>query len=134
MTPVQKSVLLSLHSQGLGYKAIASKLGISVNTVKSYCRSHSERKPVQETTAKQESVFCKSCGKELTSTEHKKQKQFCSDKCRVKYWDSHKTGKSKYKTECLNCGKLFDSTHKGRLFCSHECYIQHRFYGGTYEA
>ena len=40
MTPVQKEAVYKLRLQGLGYKAIARELLISVDAVKSYCKRH----------------------------------------------------------------------------------------------
>lgn len=38
MTTEQKSKILSLRDSGHGYAAIAAKVGISKDTVKSFCR------------------------------------------------------------------------------------------------
>lgn len=38
MTDAQKENIRYLRGEGLGYRAIASRLGISENTVKSFCR------------------------------------------------------------------------------------------------
>ena len=38
MTQIQRERILELQDAGLGYKKIAAELGISVNTVKSFCR------------------------------------------------------------------------------------------------
>ena len=39
MTQIQQERILELQDAGLGYKKIAAELGISVNTVKSFCQS-----------------------------------------------------------------------------------------------
>ena len=38
MTDAQKENIRYLRGEGLGYRAIAARLGISENTVKSFCR------------------------------------------------------------------------------------------------
>lgn len=38
MTQIQQERILELQDAGLGYKKIAAELGISVNTVKSFCQ------------------------------------------------------------------------------------------------
>lgn len=38
MTDYQKTQIMKLRAEGLGYGKIAQRLGISLNTVKSYCR------------------------------------------------------------------------------------------------
>ncbi len=47
MTDKQKTQIVKLRAAGYGYGKIAQELGISVNTVKSFCR----RKCVNEETA-----------------------------------------------------------------------------------
>lgn len=41
MTLEQKQAIAALRLQGIGYDSVAGRLGISVNTVKSYCRRNS---------------------------------------------------------------------------------------------
>ena len=40
MTPDQKEEIHKLRQQGLGYKAIATELLLTVDTVKGYCKRH----------------------------------------------------------------------------------------------
>lgn len=51
------------------------KLGISINTVKSYCRRNNVNKSV-----------CKNCGKVVEQTLGRKEKKFCGDACRMAWW------------------------------------------------
>ena len=48
MTNEQRMIVSSLRAQGMGYGAIARKVGISENTVKSFCRRNAQKedKPV----------------------------------------------------------------------------------------
>ena len=48
MTNGEKMLITQQRRQGLGYTEIARKLGMSVNTVKSYCQRNSI-KPVSRT-------------------------------------------------------------------------------------
>lgn len=41
MTDEQKLDIISMRRAGAGYGKIASTIGISINTVKSFCRRHS---------------------------------------------------------------------------------------------
>lgn len=41
MTLEQKQAIEALRLQGIGYVSVATRLGLSVNTVKSYCRRNS---------------------------------------------------------------------------------------------
>ncbi|MBQ8541803.1 MAG: hypothetical protein IJ435_10090 [Clostridia bacterium] len=69
----------SLRLQGFSPTAIANLLGISVNTVKSHIRRH----PVIPDT-----VACQCCNNPVVQTPGRKTKRFCSDKCRITYWNN----------------------------------------------
>ena len=43
MTNEQRMIVSSLRAQGMGYGAIARKVGISENTVKSFCRRNAQK-------------------------------------------------------------------------------------------
>ena len=51
MTESQKQQIISFRRQGIGYLKIAQELGISQNTVKSYCRRNNLTKPIEKDTA-----------------------------------------------------------------------------------
>jgi endogenous inhibitor of DNA gyrase (YacG/DUF329 family) len=114
----QNIKIRELQMQGHGYKKIAKILGISENTVKSYCRRH----PVENS--------CLQCGRALSHTQGKKRKKFCSDKCRLTWWNSHKEfvkKKTFYTLTCQHCGQLFESYgNSKRKFCSRACFNDSR--------
>lgn len=118
MTSEEKKRIEHLQSHGLGYKRIASMLGLSVNGVKSFCRRH-PAKPQRE-------GVCPVCGADLVQIPHRKPKKFCSDKCRMAWWNSHQelvNRKAIYHLVCAHCGKSFDSYgNKNRKYCSRRCY------------
>jgi len=66
-------------------------------------------------------------------TEGRKEKKFCSDRCRNKWWNSHLSEvkrKAMYEYTCPNCKKTFMAYgNRNRKYCSHECYINDRFGG-----
>jgi endogenous inhibitor of DNA gyrase (YacG/DUF329 family) len=135
MTNNEKEMIRELRMQGLGYGKVAERTGIKLETVKSYCRRHGlrgEGKRLAEIHDENyEYVPCKNCGKEIRQKPKRKKKQFCCDACRYQWWNQHLdqvNRKTYYKITCLNCGKEFriygDSRRK---YCSHECYIEHRF-------
>lgn len=126
MNDEQKQKIISLRRNGAGYGGIATELGISINTVKSFCRRNSLTAPKMGTA-------CEECGKPITQNPGRKRKRFCSDACRNKWWNSHLDlvkRKANYTYTCPACGKeftVYGDSH--RKFCSHACYIEYRFGG-----
>lgn len=68
----------SLRSVGLTPTAIAEKLGISVNTVKSHIRRRNKNSVT---------LPCLFCGRPVPQNAGRKEKKYCSDKCRMHYWN-----------------------------------------------
>ena len=129
MTNGEKVQIVQRRKRGLGYAEIALSLGLSVNTVKSYCR-RSGVKPLEKKTAQSGDV-CRQCGSVLKLTPGRKRKQFCSDACRLCWWHAHREmGQNARTVLCASCGKAF-VTDRAQKYCSHACYIQTRF-GGTH--
>ena len=136
MTNDEKQIIKKLRAEGLGYKSIAAVLKIPVGTVRSFCRREGFDGLIREI----KELPCLWCGSPVVQNPKRKQKKFCSDKCRYKWWNAHpeklnKCSDSFHKHNCKCCGKEF--VHYGRTngkYCSHECYIKDRFNGGrTYE-
>lgn len=53
MTDAQKSTVLTLRSKGMSFSKIAETVGLSVNTIKSFCSRHKGQ-------------FCLCCGEPIT--------------------------------------------------------------------
>lgn len=132
MTDEQRMQIIILREEGNGYKKIAQVMGLSENTIKSFCQ---RRKiggvAVQE--APTDDV-CQCCGKIVVQNPGRKQKKFCSDRCRMKWWNGHLDQvqrKANYDFVCPVCSKAFSVYgNANRKYCSHECYIEDRFGGG----
>ena len=111
----------NLALKGLGYKRIADMLNLSPDTVKSHLRRH----PVTEG-----SSVCLQCGKPIEQRPNRKEKKYCSDKCRMAYWNTHQDEVNKqayYTLVCKHCGKEFVSYgNKNRKYCSRTCYGEAR--------
>lgn len=75
-----------LRSQGESYGSIAKQLGISVNTVKSYCQRNNLGKHL---TKSESNDLCANCNKSLVHTLGAKKKRFCNKKCRMEWWAKH---------------------------------------------
>ncbi|HRS65807.1 RNA polymerase subunit sigma-70 [Desulfitobacterium sp.] len=130
MTNEQKSTIMRLRSEGCKYAAIAEVVGLSINTVKSYCRRQNINATVAATPDENGVPLCKQCGKPLEHMNGKKPRKFCSDACRHEWWKSHPNEINKkafYTKTCVHCGKSY--TVYGRphsKYCCHECSAQHR--------
>lgn len=120
----EKSQIDALRDQGWGARKIAKEIGVSENTVKSYLRRNSD-----------EEEGCPICGKRLISIPGHKAKKFCSDECRMTWWNTHRdriSTKSHQTIICACCGEEFTApASSGRKYCSRECYIEGRFKGGA---
>lgn len=133
MTNEQKEKIIRFRRQGFGYADIERELGISKNTVKSFCRRNglmvSNSKPVDDRDR------CRECGNPLVQQEKKKRWIFCCKACREKWWTEHADRidrKAIYEFSCAGCGKVFTAYgNSKRKYCSHGCYITHRFGGGV---
>lgn len=70
------------------YSQISQKLGISESTIKTYCRRHGlGSTEVKVTPGKAKNCIC--CGIPVMQTSGRKEKKFCSDKCRMQWWNSN---------------------------------------------
>lgn len=136
MTEEQKSFIEEHRRLGEGYKVIGKLMGISENTIKTYCRRNglggnlAQSKP-------DDNHRCKYCGARIKQIPGRKTKKFCSDYCRNHWWNGHLNmvkRKVTYKLRCFYCGKQFIVYgNKNRKYCSHECYIKDRFGGDNRE-
>ena len=130
MNELQKERIAILRRQGESYTKIADALGISVNTIQSYCRRNKigvELPAVTET----DSRFCKQCGVELIQQSGRKTRRFCTDKCCADWWKAHPEQlgkKAVYGFTCVYCNTDFTAYgDMWRKYCSQACYITDRF-------
>ena len=120
MTNQEKSEVIALRKDGLTYLQIGERLGLSMNTVKSFCRRFDEKKK-----------FCRNCGKPLMQEAKKKPRVFCCNHCRDIWWKANRDccqHRNVYCLTCEYCGKCFECyRQRSRKYCSHNCYIECRF-------
>ena len=121
MTDVQKADIIRLRSEGQSFGKIAAVLELSVNTVKSFCSRNKD------------SRLCYCCGTPIIQPPHTRQKKFCSNRCRMKWWYAHKDDVNRraiYDFTCACCGEPFQAYgNDHRKYCSRQCYLQSRFGG-----
>jgi endogenous inhibitor of DNA gyrase (YacG/DUF329 family) len=118
MTKQELLIMNKMRLQGKSPSEIAWALGISVNTVRSHIRRHPELEGGKP---------CKNCGRAISALPGRKEKLFCSDRCRMIWWNSHREQvqkKAYYRLTCSYCGKEFESYgNQNRKFCCRDCYL-----------
>lgn len=134
MTEEQKLQIMRFRNEGFGYAKVADKLGISKDTVKSFCRRNGLNGKAVQIDVVDTGSGCRECGKALHQEEGKKQRVFCSEECRITWWHKHPEKikqKAVYSFTCACCSQPFTAYgNSKRKYCSHECYIKNRFKGG----
>ena len=127
MTTHQKHTINRMRRQGIPYAVIARKLGLSTNTVKSFC--HRKNISVQEISDISDTSHCRNCRKNLAQSAKAKPKIFCSDKCRYAWWNHHRRySEQKYLLRCHGCSNEFTSYgNKHKKYCSRSCYANSRY-------
>ena len=139
MRPEITKQITNLRLKGLGYKSIAIVVGTSKENVRYFCKTHgldgnAELVKLNFEEHKKHPEVCKQCGGKILRVPHSGKKLFCSDECRRNWWKEHpeeaKHSKAAtYKCECSYCQRVFYAYgNKNRKYCSHDCYIQARFW------
>ena len=123
MTKEQKTLILYYREQHMTYRQIGEKLGLSPDTVKTFCRRNTPREDRTEASA---SSQCRNCGAPVHPLPGRRERLFCSPACRTAYWRKHNL-LGKAPRYCAGCGALLTGGSASRKYCSHACYIRHRF-------
>ena len=137
MTNEQKEAIRECRENGFGYKKTSRITGVCENTVKTFCRRNGLGGNARKDGARKTDVMleknCKCCGKSITQYPGRREKKFCSDTCRNKWWNSHldqAERKAMDEYRCPVCGQAFRAYGtRNRKYCSHACYIRARFGG-----
>ena len=137
MTEEQKKKVQELRIEGLGYQAIANLLGIDRDSVRYFCRTNNlaGKKSDKKTRISKKGVFCLYCNSPIVQTPGKRERYFCSDKCRISWWNNKRKNttchvKGQIRTKCRYCGKPFYSYRsQNKKYCSISCYMSDRFKG-----
>ena len=137
MTPAQKKLIRTMRECGMACTAIAKQLGLSPNTVKSFCRREGIRVKTSASSAQSANhnvnvtiTFCESCSAPVAQIPGRKKKRFCSDQCRMDWWARHRSfidQRTEHQLICEACGKEFSVYGvKHRKFCSRACVLASR--------
>jgi hypothetical protein len=133
MTTVQKEHIKNLRSQGISYASIADTIGLSKNTVKSFCqRLNAPLKPAKPKAKKKDGrTYCRNCENEVPPNPGRKPKTFCSPECRTTWWAANPQAikqRAVYNFICDYCKTPFTAYgNNKRKFCNHACYVASRF-------
>ena len=137
MTPDEKKQIAEMRREGYSYSRVSRELGINENTVKTFCRRNgltgnkAEMPEMSGFTVTQKP--CHQCGSAIIQLPGHKEKKFCSDACRNRWWNNHleqAKRKSMHEYRCPVCGQIFWAYGtRNRKYCSHACYIRARFGG-----
>jgi endogenous inhibitor of DNA gyrase (YacG/DUF329 family) len=133
MTEIQKQQIHEMRRYGCTYKHIADALSLKAGTVKTYC-VRAVQKGLDISPAPIANSRCKQCGAPVEQIPRRKKKVFCSKACSQKWWNTHlylvdRSSKALYHFTCPTCGKEFSAYGApDRKYCSHECYINARYY------
>ena len=116
-----KIAINNMRLEGHSPSVIAAKLGLSAGTVRSHIHRHPNIPGAKA---------CKNCGRPLMQPKGRREKKFCSDACRMAWWNSHQedvSRKAYYNLVCQHCGKEFESYgNKNRKYCCRACYVASR--------
>ena len=123
MTKEQKTLILHYREQHMTYRQIGEKLGLSPDTVKTFCR---RKRAQSERTEESVQAQCRNCGAPVHPLPGRRERLFCSPACRTAYWRKHNL-LGKDPRYCAGCGALLTGGSASRKYCSHACYIRHRF-------
>lgn len=123
MTKEQKTLILYYREQHMTYRQIGKKLGLSPDTVKTFCR---RKRAQSERTEESVQAQCRNCGAPVHPLPGRRERLFCSPACRTAYWRKHNL-LGKDPRYCAGCGALLTGGSASRKYCSHACYIRHRF-------
>lgn len=133
MTDAQAKQIQDFRVKGIGYKAIASVLGLSRDMVRIYCKSNGLGGYGAEAVGNtQQGNACPYCSQTIRQPATGRKRKFCSDNCRRAWWAIHPMDARKsafYDKTCLYCGQPFTIYgNKTRRYCRHNCYVHDRFY------
>ena len=129
MTAEEARRIDKLRNDGVSYGNIAKLLHLKESTIKAYIRRKKQSSDVQASMN-----TCLECGKTIANGKYRP-KRFCSDKCRMRWWNTHAdtvNHKNAQMIVCPACGNEFCNNGRNkRKYCSHRCYIAARYYGGV---
>lgn len=133
MKEMVKKQIRIMRGRGMSFGQIGTSLNLPTSTIKSYCRRANVAAGSND--VKEGMGRCLCCGIEVPQDPKRKEKKFCSNTCRMAWWNNNPdkvNKKAYYEFTCACCKKTFKAYGcSTRKYCSHECYIKDRFGGST---
>jgi len=124
MNIIEKEKIRYWRGEGLGYKAVAAKVGVTESAVKGFCKRSGMGGGYEQDA-------CRQCGKPLERIPRGGQKKFCGDVCRNAWWNAHpylREANESNRRVCVQCGGAFYFRPSvARKYCGRPCYIAARF-------
>ena len=134
MTEREKKEVVRLRKNGLSFGMIAKKTGLAPTTIKSFIKRNADAVSIEPVRNIGLSGTCRRCGAAIYSISGHKEKKFCSDDCRSRYWIEQldkANSNALHTAVCEHCSKAFSYYGtRQRRFCSRECYFAFTRKGG----
>ncbi len=127
MNKMQKEKVRQMRGYRISYSKIAKAVGLPENTVKSFCRRNQLNIRAESVVGSSSKgmPYCLNCSKQITQTPGHRGRKYCSDRCRITWWNKRPVvpGRKNIRSfTCLACGKQFDTYGKReRKYCSRTC-------------
>lgn len=121
MTALESRMIIDLRRKGYSYAEISAATNVAISTIKSFIKNYK---------ANEDDTVCKCCKISLTQPEKAgRRKEFCSDSCRMQWWNEHRDivyKKPPKPKVCLYCGQKFIVQYrKNQKYCNRTCYLNH---------
>lgn len=137
MTKAKAEKIIELRKSGLGYQAIAKEIGVSRDSVRSFCKNHNIE---PETIARDDKRYqgcCPNCHKRLQKQKSGRPRKFCSKECQVAYWNTYGKGAERateFTAKCKYCGREFSTyVNQNKKYCCHEHFVIDRYWNFNHD-
>ncbi len=127
MTGQEKNTLIDMRQRGLKLHEMAKITGMKEGTIRSFF----SRFGIQNMELNR-AALCKQCHSPLLAKKYKRVRLFCSDACRIKWWNQHRgegTHRNQHVYRCRYCQTEFRSYAEAK-YCSRACYFASKRIGG----
>ena len=128
MTTHEKEQIRQMRLAGYGYQQVAKVLGCPEASIKSFGRRNELLGRVLAKRSPENT--CQQCGHQIPLGTVRRERRFCSDRCRYKWWNANRHMRhtsSKKENTCPVCHSAFYTYDKDQRYCCRRCYVTARF-------